>query len=109
MVPLTSGSGLCSQSNSRCTWVAVGLRDDADVPILRAVSGTEPDVGEVALQDATKTGKWWDYMLGVVAFLHRVIQPRRRSSLIASRSWRSVARARATKLSDRHGHGNNRR
>jgi galactokinase len=56
---------------SRRTWVAVGLRDDTDVPILRAVSGTEPDVGEVALQDVTKTGKWWDYVLGVVEPIFR--------------------------------------
>ena len=56
---------------SRRTWVAVALREDTDVPVLRAASSTEPEIGEVPLQDVTKTGKWWDYVLGVVEPIFR--------------------------------------
>ena len=51
---------------SRRTWVALGRREDTDVPTLRAVSANEPEFGEVPLQDASKSGGWWDYVLGVV-------------------------------------------
>jgi galactokinase len=56
---------------ARRTWIAVGLRDDTDAPVLRAASSNEPDAGEVPLQDVAKTGKWWDYVLGVVEPLFR--------------------------------------
>ena len=56
---------------ARRTWVAVGRREDTDAPMLRAVSSNEPEFGEVALQDATKSGHWWDYVLGVAEPLFR--------------------------------------
>lgn len=52
---------------ARRTWVAAGLREAGESPTLRAVSATEPGVGEVPLRNASRSGEWWDYPLGVAA------------------------------------------
>src|SRR5947208_10222600 len=49
------------------TWVAVGLRPADGPPTMRAVSSTERAIGEAPLADATRSGGWWDYPLGVAA------------------------------------------
>jgi len=56
---------------SRRTWVAAGLREGTTQPVLRAISATEQEVGEVPLEDITKSGRWWDYVLGVAEPLVR--------------------------------------
>ncbi|MGI9076739.1 MAG: galactokinase [Gemmatimonadaceae bacterium] len=50
---------------ARRTWVAVRLREGTLQPTLRAVSATEQEAGEVPLKNITKSGRWWDYVLGV--------------------------------------------
>jgi galactokinase len=49
------------------TWVAAGMRPAEGAPMLRAVSSTEQEVGEVPLANAARSGHWWDYPLGVAA------------------------------------------
>ena len=52
---------------ARRTWVAAGLRKSSEGHTLRAVSATEPGAGEAPLGNATRSGEWWDYPLGVAA------------------------------------------
>jgi galactokinase len=52
---------------SRRTWVAVGRRAGDPVPTLRAVSATQDHVGSSPLVSPTRSGEWWDYLLGVAA------------------------------------------
>lgn len=49
------------------TWVAAGLRPAGGAATLRAVSSTEPGTGEAPLANASRSGHWWDYPLGVAA------------------------------------------
>ena len=51
----------------RRTWVAAGLRSGPTRATLRAVSSTEPAVGEAQLDGAERSGHWWDYAIGVAA------------------------------------------
>jgi galactokinase len=51
----------------RRTWLAAGRRGPSGVATLRAVSSSEPGVAEVALDNAARSGHWWDYVLGVAA------------------------------------------
>ncbi|HKP15346.1 MAG TPA: galactokinase [Gemmatimonadaceae bacterium] len=54
---------------SRRTWVAAGLRptDDGSPPTLRAASGTQRTMGTAPLASPTRSGEWWDYLVGVAA------------------------------------------
>jgi len=68
---------------SRRTWVAVGGRTaDADGPILRAASATQSAIGSAALEPATRSGEWWDYLVGVAAPLVRTATERGRGTSI---------------------------
>ena len=51
---------------ARRTWVAVGVRDDAKGS-LRAVSASEGAIGTASLREPTRSGEWWDYVIGVAA------------------------------------------
>ncbi len=48
----------------RRTWVAVGARRNANAG-LRAVSESEEAIGTASLQEPTRSGEWWDYVVGV--------------------------------------------
>src|SRR3954453_14910477 len=56
---------------ARRTWVAAGLRHSPNAGTLRAASGTEPEVGEASLLHPSRSGHWWDYLLGVASPLLR--------------------------------------
>jgi galactokinase len=49
------------------TWVAARLRPAGGAATLRAASSTEPGAGEAPLANASRSGQWWDYPLGVAA------------------------------------------
>lgn len=49
------------------TWVAAAVRPAEGAATLRAVSSTEETIGEAPLADASRSGQWWDYPLGVAA------------------------------------------
>jgi galactokinase len=56
---------------ARRTWVAAAFRHGDVAATLRAVSATEPGVSEASLEHATRSGEWWDYLLGVASPLLR--------------------------------------
>ncbi|MEO8564378.1 MAG: galactokinase [bacterium] len=52
---------------TRRTWVAVGRRDGEETPTLRAASATQPQMGSSDLGSPSRSGEWWDYLVGVAA------------------------------------------
>src|SRR3954453_6485193 len=52
---------------SRRTWVAVGRRDGDAAPTLRAASAPKANMGTSSLATPTRSGEWWDYLVGVAA------------------------------------------
>jgi len=52
---------------SRRTWVAVGRRSAEGAPTLRAASATQEKTGSSALVSPSRSGEWWDYLVGVAA------------------------------------------
>jgi galactokinase len=62
-----NGGAVLPIAIERRTWVAAGFRRDGSRGTVRAVSTSEPGEGEGSLVDATPTGKWWDYVVGVAA------------------------------------------
>jgi galactokinase len=54
---------------SRRTWVAAGRRptEAGSVPTLRAASATQRAMGTAPLDSPTRSGEWWDYLVGVAA------------------------------------------
>jgi galactokinase len=66
---------------ARRTWVAAGRRAGGDAASLRAVSANQPGTGTGSLERPTRSGEWWDYLVGVAAPLAREADPSRLPSL----------------------------
>lgn len=61
-----NGGEVLPMAIARRTFVAAGWREDGSGR-LRAVSATQKAEGEAELTHPEKSGRWWDYLLGVAA------------------------------------------